>query len=273
MTGHSVHAHAVLSQHKWSWTLLRGRTPPLLRSGRTNCTQKSRTQSPMSIPPNDAVIYSFLSPVNLITGIQWLLNTTLLQDLNLTDVTTGFTGVVGSIEFSNPSDYNVTSVTCRAELQSGEEGSATALLLVQGICSHTLHYCTYYRYLLLIGLLSAVRSLSSIANSTLIYVTWEPPFTLDITNVDPDITGYCVDVINSTSSVTLLSECGITETEFTYLMPPESYCYSTTFSFFITPLNIVGRGEMATLFYREHLSSKISSVYNCMHHFHANLQF
>ena len=205
---------------------------------------------------NEAVSYSFLSPINPISEIQWLLNTTLLEDLNFTDVITAFADVAGSLTFLNPFDYNVTSVTCRAELQSGQEESATALLLVQGICSHTLHciiICTYYSYLLLIGLLSAVRSLSSIANSTLIYVTWEPPFTLDITGEDPDITGYCVDVINSTSSVTLHSECGVTETEFTYLMPPERYCYSTTFSSSITPLNIVGRGEVATLFYREHL--------------------
>ena len=83
--------------------------------------------------PNDAVSYSCVSPFDPITEIQWLLNTTLLEDLNLTDVTAGFSGVAGSLTFSNPSDYNVTSVTCRAELQSGEQGSATALLLVQGI--------------------------------------------------------------------------------------------------------------------------------------------
>ena len=82
--------------------------------------------------PNDAVAYSCLSPTNPFTEIQWLLNTTLLEDLNLTDVTAAFAGITGTIEFLNPSDYNVTSVTCRAELQSGEQGSATALLLVQG---------------------------------------------------------------------------------------------------------------------------------------------
>ena len=82
--------------------------------------------------PNAAVTYSCVSPVDPLTEIQWLLNNTLLEDLTLTDVTTRFADVAGSIEFSNPSDYNVTSVTCRAELQSGEQGSATALLLVQG---------------------------------------------------------------------------------------------------------------------------------------------
>ena len=83
--------------------------------------------------PNDAVSYSCLSPVNPITEIQWLLNNTLLENLNLTDVTTAFAGITGTITFLNPSGYDSTNVTCRAELQSGEERSATALLLVQGI--------------------------------------------------------------------------------------------------------------------------------------------
>ena len=56
MTEHSVHTHAVLSQHKWSWTLLRGRTPPLLRSGRTNCTKKSRTQGPSEHPSTSSEV-------------------------------------------------------------------------------------------------------------------------------------------------------------------------------------------------------------------------
>ena len=92
---------------------------------------------------NDAVSYSCLSPFNPLTEIQWLLNNTLLEDLNLTDVTTAFAGVAGTLTFLNPSDYNVTSVTCRAVLQSGEEGSATALLLVQGIIMFT-HITLYY---------------------------------------------------------------------------------------------------------------------------------
>ena len=94
--------------------------------------------------PNEAASFSCLSPLDPFTEIQWLLNITLLEDLNLTDITTEFAGVAGSLTFLNLSDYNVTSVTYRAELQSGQGGSATALLLVQGICSHTLHYIIVY---------------------------------------------------------------------------------------------------------------------------------
>ena len=75
-----------------------------------------------------------------ITEVQWLLNNIPLEDLNLTDVTAVLDSIFGGVlTFTNSTDYNVTTVTCRAELQSGEQGSATALLLVQGICSHTLH--------------------------------------------------------------------------------------------------------------------------------------
>ena len=108
-----------------------------------------------------------------------------------------------------------------------------------------------------IGRLPAVSLINSTENFT-IFLTWEPPFTLDITNVDPDITGYCVDVINSTSSEMLYSECGITETEFSYLIPNNSHCYITTFSFSITPLNTVGRGEMATNEHRVATNRRLS---------------
>ena len=100
-----------------------------------------------------------------------------------------------------------------------------------------------------VGLLSAVDAVAittSDSGSTL-SLTWEPPITLDITGVDPDITGYCVDVINSTSSVTLHSECGITETEFSYPMPEDAVCHGYVLA--ITPLNVVGRGVSSSLTY------------------------
>ena len=90
------------------------------------------------------------------------------------------------------------------------------------------------------GHLSAVGSLN-------ISITWEPPFTLDITGEDPDITGYCVDVINSTSSVTLHSQCGITETTFTFPIPTDTNCHAYNFS--VTPVNIVGNGTEDTTSY------------------------
>ena len=95
--------------------------------------------------PNRSAVYRCFTNLGTITGVQWLLNNIPLENLNLTDVTTLFDSNFGGVlTFTNSTDYNVTSVTYRAELQSGEQGSATALLLVQGICSHTLHCIIMY---------------------------------------------------------------------------------------------------------------------------------
>ena len=97
-----------------------------------------------------------------------------------------------------------------------------------------------------VGLLSAVDAVNIIASNTTLSLTWEPPFTLDITGVDPDIT-YCVDVINSTSSVTLHSQCGINETEFSYPLPQDAVCHSYVLT--TTPINVVGRGAPSSVLY------------------------
>ena len=75
-----------------------------------------------------------------------------------------------------------------------------------------------------------MQSLNSTANLTIISLTWEPPFTLDITSVDPDITDYGVDI---TSSMISHLEC-VNETEFSYPVPPDAGCHE--YSFTITPI-------------------------------------
>ena len=82
------------------------------------------------------------------------------------------------------------------------------------------------------------------SNSTF-FLTWEPPFTLDIPGVDPDITGYCVEVLNLFPHTEVIySECGFNVTEFSYPIPPDAGCNIYVFS--VTPVNIVGMGEAAT---------------------------
>ena len=99
-----------------------------------------------------------------------------------------------------------------------------------------------------VGTLSAVGSLSISVSGANISLTWTAPFTLDIFGVDPDITGYCVNVVNSTSSLTLHTQCGITETQFSYPIPPNADCHVYTFT--VTAINVVGMGEPATISYR-----------------------
>ena len=74
-------------------------------------------------------------------------------------------------------------------------------------------------------------------NVSTISLTWTPPFTLNITQVEPDIAGYCVDV---TTSSTTGSWCEIDTTGFNYSLPRDGACYN--FTFVVTPVNVVGNG-------------------------------
>ena len=82
--------------------------------------------------PNTSAAFRCLPNLGTILGVQWLLNNISLEDLNLTDVTAVDNTFGGRLTFTNPYGYNGTNVTCRAELEFGQEVSATALLLVQG---------------------------------------------------------------------------------------------------------------------------------------------
>ena len=118
----------------------------------------------------------------------------------------------------------------------------------------TVKYLSSIIYILA-GLLAAVGSPSVDLVGTDISLTWTAPFTLDIPNVDPDIT-YCVDVVNSTSSSTVLSECGITVTGFNFSIPIGRVC--DNYTLIVTPVNVVGNGTAVTLGYSQDFSRKSS---------------
>ena len=61
-------------------------------------------------------------------------------------------------------------------------------------------------------------------------IMWEAPFSLNLTNVDPDIV-YCVEVYNITCGRSfLISECDVMETSYTNdaLLPGYIYEYTVT---------------------------------------------
>ncbi len=100
----------------------------------------------------------------------------------------------------------------------------------------------------IVGLLPVVGSLTAtpIPLDSIISLTWIPPFSLDIPSADPDITGYCVGVVNSTSLFTIDSQCGITDAQYNYTVSPRSTpCDNYTFT--VTPVNIVGNGKSASV--------------------------
>ena len=58
---------------------------------------------------------------------------------------------------------------------------------------------------------------------TSIIVTWEPPFSMNLTHAEPDVV-YCVDIFNATSNQSqqvddlklLISDCSVLDTQYTY---------------------------------------------------------
>ena len=64
-------------------------------------------------------------------------------------------------------------------------------------------------------------------------LSWNEPFSLDLTNVEPDIV-YCVDVYNITCGgrELLISDCDVTETSYTSdVIAPDGYIYE----YIVTP--------------------------------------
>ena len=115
----------------------------------------------------------------------------------------------------------------------------------------------------IIGRLLPVVNLTLMTSNSTFFLTWEPPFTLDIANI-PDITGYCVEVLNLfIHTEVIYSECDINVTEFSYFLPPDAGC--NIYVFRVAAVNIVGMGEAATTppYYRP-LDTGIIIIMQCM---------
>ncbi len=153
----------------------------------------------------------------------------------------------GLLEFTNLTlEYNNTQIGCRAELQDGtlQSSKDATLLLIQGE-SHATTYLFYEIFPSPLGLLPAVNSLVlTVQDSTSLSLNWTAPFTLDIVDLDPDIT-YCVEVANFTSSEVLDIDCGLTQPGFSYPIPEGSECFVPIFT--VNPVNPAGNGTMATV--------------------------
>ena len=120
----------------------------------------------------------------------------------------------------------------------------TQLLVFYNYCGFL--FCLCYVYVHIVGFLPDVGSLTVTPMDSIISLTWTPPFSLDLHNVDPDISGYCVGVVNSTSSLVIHSQCGITDTQYNYTVSPRS-TPCDTYTFTVTPVNTVGNGTSASV--------------------------
>ena len=90
----------------------------------------------------------------------------------------------------------------------------------------------------IIGFLDRVQSTKRLPlpNTDSIIITWEPPFSLNLTDVEPDVV-YCVDMYNVTahqsSDHIILSDCNVVEPQYTFTSSQPDP--TDLFEFIITP--------------------------------------
>ena len=72
-----------------------------------------------------------------------------------------------------------------------------------------------YLIIIILGSLEAVVNLMAKFTSSIIQLSWQPPFSLNLTTAEPDIV-YCIDVFNITHGETerdhLISNCSVFQT-------------------------------------------------------------
>ena len=103
----------------------------------------------------------------------------------------------------------------------------------------------YTVVIFLLGLLSAVGIMTPTHNASSVTITWTVPFSLDVTDVDPDI-WFTVVIHNVTDrnnpTAILCTDCiNITETHYTFSPGFLSPCH--LYNFTIIPVNGAGQGE------------------------------
>jgi len=92
------------------------------------------------------------------------------------------------------------------------------------------------------GILAAVGGLTAVSREGSLHLTWQPPFTLDITNLTIDIL-YCINVYNITHNSQndlFRIMCNLNQSEYDFRVTTPSPCYQ--FKFEVIPINGAGNG-------------------------------
>ena len=88
-----------------------------------------------------------------------------------------------------------------------------------------------------------MREVNVSINCSSITLTWQPPFSLDIPNTDPDMT-FCVEVYNVSEGERTplhhLGQCSIVTPHYT--IPTNNSGLMLHYQFIVTAVNVVGRG-------------------------------
>ena len=94
-------------------------------------------------------------------------------------------------------------------------------------------------------------------NRTSSLITWEPPFSLDLTGIDPNIV-YCVDVYNITCGVNdlVVDDCNVTEPRYEDNVLQQGHIYRIN----ITPRSNGQNGQNGTSNTKEGIQWNPSNV-------------
>lgn len=107
-----------------------------------------------------------------------------------------------------------------------------------------------------IGILDPVGSLNISRNGSQVELTWTPPFSLNVTAIDPDIAGYCVAVMSNLNSSL---QCNIQRTSHNFTLPSSAGpCDDIQFAVFaengvdlgapgVVNLSITGKGMLCEI--------------------------
>lgn len=83
------------------------------------------------------------------------------------------------------------------------------------------------------------------SGQTFILLTWTPPFSLDLTDINPDVI-YSVEIYSISTGGTLLNNSySVYEPVFNFTTPHPSPC--DWFEFGVIPVNGAGNGSMASV--------------------------
>jgi len=93
-----------------------------------------------------------------------------------------------------------------------------------------------------VGLLDAISNLKAETLGQVIHLTWDAPFSLDITGVDPDI-WYRVEI--TVANITSITHDDINIPEFNFTMDGVVTC--VIYRFQVTPVNNAGNGSLTVI--------------------------
>ena len=93
--------------------------------------------------------------------------------------------------------------------------------------------CTY------VGLLDAVDNLIVVFEDSSFNISWDPPFSYIVPNINQPLITHCINITNSSSDEVVVSECGISVTHYSFQC---DYDPCMLYTVTVIPVNRVGNG-------------------------------